>query len=618
MAGKVFNTSFNDKHRGLAGVNSGLDWHKIIRDSNEIMLKPAKKKEEDIQFVDNKKLAFVEMRDLISRYQEANDKMRNNLSIFNNGGNNVLRQTIIDVNVSNGGIGSSYVEVSTNSLFDGDSGFLMTISSLATTKLVESMSFASLTNSITQADNSNNNLLTPGTFTITGPNGNADVIVEAGETLSSLRYKIDAVKLQTGVNARIVSPASNSYTLQLESTKTGVANGFTLQDNNNVLNKVFQKASTSAPITYSENVIRTPTDAVFTYNGSTITRSSNVITDYMPGLTLKLKAVPPNGSVISIGIRNDTEAAMAGIEEWVDTYNNLLKFRARQERLSPGGGYHEEAYLRNDPTFTRIMRQLNDLAHAQPIAASQMAHQWGWDASYAVSLTPFGIMQDLNLPENAETNEPEYLQLLRIDRAKLSENLSLDMQGIRQWFEFSYKENSGKFMIISQGTKLPNEITSFTVSVDPTGANPTSITLPSGQSISAAYNASSGSSGRIIPDANSVLANYVFTYSGDTPSSSTFYLSRGIAERSYWAIKSYFTPTVHPITGNSVADVFSAEIIDLSVERTNLTKDIRTIQQRAETKREEMEEKFAKMEATMSKLQTVETMFDAVFNTKDR
>lgn len=92
----------------------------------------------------------------------------------------------------------------------------------------------------------------------------------------------------------------------------------------------------------------TPTDAerlqaLFTYNGMTITRPTNIITDVAPGLTLELMGLSTTG--VSGSITNDYTGVFATIKQFVSLYNAAYKDVAKQLEIDAEGNPAKTAYL---------------------------------------------------------------------------------------------------------------------------------------------------------------------------------------------------------------------------------------------------------------------------------
>jgi flagellar hook-associated protein 2 len=115
----------------------------------------------------------------------------------------------------------------------------------------------------------------------------------------------------TGVTASLVDTGtgSNSFRIIL-SGQTGSNGVFTL---------------TSSPdlgFHDTANKLETAQDAIISFDGLNVTRSSNTVTDVIDGATLNLVAT--SGSQLSVDITNDKSTLKTNVKEMVNMYNDLL------------------------------------------------------------------------------------------------------------------------------------------------------------------------------------------------------------------------------------------------------------------------------------------------------
>ncbi len=148
------------------------------------------------------------------------------------------------------------------------------------------------------------------TITVSAANNNT--------TLSGLRDYIN--ENDFGVNANIVNDGSG-YRLLLSSASTGADKSMevTVSDmGSNLASFAFNSTATNMDQTVAAQ------DASLTIDGLSVTSDTNSISDAIEGLTLNLKKAEP-GTDVSISVSQSSNAGKAGIEDFVDTYNNLMK-----------------------------------------------------------------------------------------------------------------------------------------------------------------------------------------------------------------------------------------------------------------------------------------------------
>lgn len=169
-----------------------------------------------------------------------------------------------------------------------------------------------------------------GEFTV---NGQA-VTVEATDTLATLQTKINALNsgaTPTGVSATILTVATGDSRLILTSAKSGAA-GIALADTTGTtLQTLGFKDGLGAELAGS--VLVNGQDAQFRVDDILLTRTSNVVTDAITGVTLTLTG-DDAGAVTNIQIDRFLDAARTSMQQFVDAYNGLVSFLKAQGTAS--------------------------------------------------------------------------------------------------------------------------------------------------------------------------------------------------------------------------------------------------------------------------------------------
>ena len=184
-----------------------------------------------------------------------------------------------------------------------------------------------------------------GTFLVNG----RTVTIDATDTLADVRIKIN--NLNSGANASqvtasIVSYSSTDHRLILTSQKEG-ASGLSLQQ---------------VPEAFGFQEIQSGRDAQLKVDGTSLTRSSNTITDVISGVTLNLKK-GQEGTIITLNVNRDMDGLVNQIKGFVDKYNDVMSFIQTQssydtEKKQPGGVLFGEGTLRSVKT-----ELINDLVN---------------------------------------------------------------------------------------------------------------------------------------------------------------------------------------------------------------------------------------------------------------
>ncbi|MGZ4953845.1 MAG: flagellar filament capping protein FliD [Methylobacter sp.] len=149
------------------------------------------------------------------------------------------------------------------------------------------------------------------------------VTIGANATLAGVRDAINGVAGNNGVTASIinvdstVTPGTTISKLVLTSKDTGTANGFSLAVTGG---DAGLNALNTAPSANYSTVAAA--DAMIKVDGLAATRSTNIITDVLPGVTLNLQSAAV-GTVVNLGVTLDTTAISKTITDFVTAYNSL-------------------------------------------------------------------------------------------------------------------------------------------------------------------------------------------------------------------------------------------------------------------------------------------------------
>lgn len=161
-----------------------------------------------------------------------------------------------------------------------------------------------------------------GTMTLTSGGLSFDVNYTNTMTLEELK---DAINLQAGnkIQASVLQVGATDYRLVLRSKETGLDQKIVTTDTGGFLDQklITYDAVTNPTGTMTE--VQAAADASFKYNGITLTRSSNVITDITPGVTINLLK-DDTSTTSNISITQDVDTIAAEMSTLVKSYNTLI------------------------------------------------------------------------------------------------------------------------------------------------------------------------------------------------------------------------------------------------------------------------------------------------------
>jgi flagellar hook-associated protein 2 len=255
---------------------------------------------------------------------------------------------------------------------------------MALNNVKESGSFAATTNSVATG---------AGTLALTVGGVAYSIDYTASTTLDDLKDSINSIA-GGSVKASTLQVGNNDYRLVLNSVKTGADQTITLTDSasGTLDTKLLAYDATTNPTGMQE--IQAARDATFKYNGISMTRSTNTITDIVPGMTLNLLA--DSGSA-NISIEQDTQAISDAMSSFVSSYNTLTSQLTSMTTTDVEGG--TVGIFNGDNSINSITREINRLVTSV--------------SSKGYSLPQFGI--DLSETGTMSFNSSTFLAKFKAD-----------------------------------------------------------------------------------------------------------------------------------------------------------------------------------------------------------
>ncbi len=163
--------------------------------------------------------------------------------------------------------------------------------------------------------------------TVTIGSGDSQESVEV--TLTSSSTVNDFISSFNSTSTKAIATAVNtgtsdapSYAITISSKETGTEDG-----------EISVTTGTDITVAgaFASSTLNQATNATFTLSGvnGTITRSSNTINDLISGVTLTLQ---DSGSA-TVSVENDANTTQSRIEEFVDAYNEVIKFVSENDLI---------------------------------------------------------------------------------------------------------------------------------------------------------------------------------------------------------------------------------------------------------------------------------------------
>ena len=196
-----------------------------------------------------------------------------------------------------------------------------------------------------------------GSFVASATVASNSLTVSATDTLESLKDNINA--LNYGVVASVIGAGDGTYTLVLKST----------DGKENALRVTATESPSGSGLSSIDNTTTNSskqklagTDAAFTVDGISLTRSSNTISDLFSGYTVNLLASTTVGSTDTPAILSgsvDTNAATNNLQSFVTAINNARTLL--NEKTFRGSASANSGELSDDPVINAIKKQINSL-----------------------------------------------------------------------------------------------------------------------------------------------------------------------------------------------------------------------------------------------------------------
>lgn len=559
-----------------SGTSSGLDTAAIMESLVNIKKLPITKLEDNIKLNQSKLSAFSEMRSLLTAFKTASDALRNPPG-FNNASSNAFKTRQVFLSSNTAIPANTYIGVTAKSGAKVDN-YTLTINHIAQAKTERSQSFTSKTASATEAAAGiTSGMFSAGTFQINGK----DITIAEGDSLIEIESAINAVSSQSKVSASIIQVADNDFRLSLKSTETGVANAYTITDNDGVLSEV----------TFSTTQIAE--DAEITFNGITITRSSNTISDVVDNITFSLFQETPVGTTLKAEIDENTSSVKESIATFVGAYNDLVTFASKQQEKDPETGlFVESAYLAKDSS---LKSNINDVFNELSRAVS------GLVSGAKSTLADIGItFQDYA----GDDETPATKNILSLDETTLDAALSSDFEGVRKIFEFDFNPSSNKIAAYTRTNSL--SVTSFSVDIDNTrtSGDQVRITYNDGSgnvTINADYSETPGAGGTIVGQEGTVLEGLTLLYSGTGIDTVDVNLSQGIGDRLFNILENYL----------SEDGLLTSSENTLLEANTKKNEEITNLNSKLEEYRERLLAQYAAVEEAITRANSILQLLDA-------
>lgn len=388
----------------------------------------------------------------------------------------------------------------------------------------------------------------------------SSVSVTAGMTLTDLAAAINSNTATSGVKASIAKVSETEYQLVLNGSDINKQIQITGVSGDDVMQNIGVTNSGGAFV--KELQIAQPT--VVTLDGISYSRDSNTITDLLPGVTLNVKNADA-ATKINLSIENDNSAVKAGIQSFMDAYNNLRDFIKSQQVVSDAGAVDSGAVLFGDSILANINSSLQGI----------LGGSYGAGGSNLATLRSVGITLDQN---NKLVMDESVFDTATIDK----------FEQVRDIFQTKVTVDNTQFRM-SKNTSTSGA-QSFAMQITMSGGS------ISGVSVGGDNTLFDVSGATITGKAGTIYEGMSFAYIGTSDATINIGIQPGIADA--------LDTTVNKFSDVLNGDL-SKEMSRITSQNTLLSDRSSRVLERAAAYRDNLIDKYANFEAKLAQAQTV-------------
>ncbi len=432
----------------LTGLYTGVDWDSVI---DKIMQVEQKR----IDVLEDQKSVY---KNKLSAWQDLNTKVLNVQTqaeaLSRTDAFNIFTTTLS----ASSGDPKSYVTATAGS--EATAGvYEFTIKQLAAAKMDKTTNAFS---SMTDALNWNGVLQ----LRRTGASEWTTITIETSDSLEDIKDKLNQVTDDTGVIASIVKYADNDYRLVLTAKDTGEANAFeinnaatitvdsTTYDNLALPSYLGLFSSTDASGNgANENIIQQAQNAIINIYGQDAERSSNTVTDLIPGVTLNLLQADENVNV-TLQVRRDTDAIVGNIQNFIEAVNDVLSYINKQSTYTEG---KEAPILLGDTTMMRLRSDITTTMRQYGFVDNDGNERYLFHIGIRLSDDNVYKINTSELTEAIENNFEMVVRLFTDEDTGIANRMQKLVENITDPYSYGYME-SHKNEFESQIENINNRI----------------------------------------------------------------------------------------------------------------------------------------------------------------
>ncbi|MEQ1704803.1 MAG: flagellar filament capping protein FliD [Rickettsiales bacterium] len=568
---------------GVGG--SGIDTEALVKGLTEAKAIPATQLQDKIDINASKATALGEFKSLLGKLKDSVAILRNPPGVGNAADNAFkYRTAVISSNTEVSGLEYVMATASPGTALQSYTVSEITSVAKARKQSTGNINIATANDAAVSATPAAGQFKA-GTFTLKGES----ITLTAGESLNSVAAKFNSISDKTGISASIIKVGSGVYQLSFASTKTGTDADF---DFNNVspAGTLVDGTGVFTQVTISDK--QQASNAVFKFNGVSITRQGNTISDLVDGLSLTIKKDMSAAPLTEVGvaIEADQNIEKNSIINFVNLYNELKVFAAKQSELDDNGLYKDTAVLSDSALLRNTMSSVGGIL-------SSIVSGLGLNAPSR--LADVGITF---IDQEATTDSPSVRNLMSVDDTKLSTAIANDPDAVRKIFEFDFVTDNTSLRIFSRTNAL--KATDFDLTITPStstyratyddGSGPEIVDLDA----VAIKNASTGviTGYTLKGKVGTAFEGLVMVYASTADGTASVNATQGIADKIF---------NVSDAVLKSNTGTLAVELNALKDSDTRLKDNIDRINAQVEVFRQQLLDKFARLEQAISNVNTL-------------
>ncbi len=326
----------------FGGLGNGVDFGQVIDQMLKVARLPVDRLNDRKAVLNSKNTDYATLGTKLIMLQSAADKLKR-ASLFDRSSASVSDETVLTATASSTATPGTY--------------------QIQVTRLAQSHQLVSKAAKAVASTTTDIVSGSSATFTFrVGSGADQTVALGATATLEDLRDQIN--DLGAGVTASIINAGSDTtpaYRLVLTSTSTGAGNAITIVTDETDLDL------TNGSGTGGTDTLQAAQDAEVIVGSSstvTLTRSGNVLTDAINGVTLTIK----DTGTVQVSVERDGNAVKSNIMALATAYNDVVKFineRTTYDAVTKKGGN-----FFNEPTVRTVLSQVRTALSATVSGAS--------------------------------------------------------------------------------------------------------------------------------------------------------------------------------------------------------------------------------------------------------